>query len=67
MEKENVLQSDVIAFGDGDNDIDMLKYAGLGVAMGNAPENVKREADIVTDDAAHDGIFNVVKKLFSAS
>lgn len=63
MEKVGVKQSDIIAFGDGDNDIEMLEFAGLGVAMGNAPDNVKRIANMVTDDSAHDGIYNVVKNL----
>lgn len=59
-EGEGLDASDVIAFGDGDNDIEMLKYAGLGVAMGNAPENVKAEADYVTDRVENDGIWNAL-------
>ena len=56
MELENVFQGDTIAFGDGDNDIEMLKFAGLGIAMGNAPDNVKAEADYITSSADQDGI-----------
>lgn len=56
MELENVRQEDTIAFGDGDNDIEMLKFAGFGVAMGNAPDNVKEAADFVTSPASKDGI-----------
>ena len=53
--------NDVIAFGDGGNDIDMLKSVGIGVAMGNAGENVKKIADYVTTDVDGDGIRNALK------
>ena len=62
MEREGLDRSDVIAFGDGDNDIGMLRFAGLGIAMGNAPENVKREADYVTDRVEENGILNALVK-----
>ena len=42
--------------GDGENDIDMLQFAGVGVAMGNADEKVKAMADYVTDTVENDGI-----------
>ena len=45
-----------IAFGDGGNDVTMLEYAGIGVAMGNACEEVKAAADYVTDDIMKDGL-----------
>ncbi len=41
-------KDDIIAFGDGHNDIEMLQYAGLGVAMANAQENLKAVADVVS-------------------
>ena len=47
---------DCIAFGDGANDIEMLEYAGIGIAMGNASERVKSHADYVTSDVDHEGI-----------
>lgn len=59
-EREGLSREDVIAFGDGDNDIEMLKLAGLGIAMGNAPDNVKAEADYVTDRVEDDGIWNAL-------
>ena len=62
VEREGLRAEDVIAFGDGDNDIGMLRYAGLGVAMGNAPDNVKAEADYVTDRVEHDGIWNALER-----
>ena len=45
-----------MAFGDGENDISMLEAAGVGVAMGNSPENVKAAADMVTLDNDNDGV-----------
>ena len=45
-----------IAFGDGGNDVKMLEYAGIGVAMGNACEEAKAAADYVTDDIMKDGL-----------
>lgn len=46
----------VIAFGDGDNDLEMIQWAGIGVAMGNAMPNVKAAADFVTRSNDEDGI-----------
>ena len=50
-----------IAFGDGGNDVDMLRYAGVGVAMGNATAEPKDAADYITDDVDDDGILNALK------
>ena len=50
-----------MAFGDGDNDIDMLRYAHIGVAMGNAGEHVKTHADYVTACVDDDGIYKALK------
>ena len=56
MEKLHIRPQEVIAFGDAENDISMLEYAGIGVAMGNATEKVKEIADEVTDTNDNDGI-----------
>ena len=48
--------ADVIAFGDGSNDVEMLEWAGIGVAMGNARDVLKDVADEVTDDVDQRGI-----------
>ena len=56
LEREGIPARDTIAFGDAENDIDMLEYAGVGVAMGNAQECVKRIADYVTSSVDEDGI-----------
>ena len=45
-----------IAFGDGGNDVTMLEYAGIGVAMGNACDEAKAAADYITDDVTADGL-----------
>ncbi len=50
-----------MAFGDGGNDIEMLKHVNIGVAMGNANPGVKFIADHVTDDVDNDGILNALK------
>ncbi|MNJ65111.1 putative phosphatase [compost metagenome] len=47
--------------GDGYNDIAMLEFAGFGVAMGNAPEEIKQLADYVTDTNMNDGVALVVE------
>ena len=52
----------VIAFGDAENDIPMLRAAGMGVAMGNATEPVKTAADYVTLSNNHDGIAGALER-----
>ena len=52
---------ETMAFGDGGNDIGMLRHAGIGIAMGNAKDDVKASADYVTDSVDEDGIFNAMK------
>lgn len=54
--------SEVIAVGDADNDLDVLKRAGLAVAMGNANDNVKKIADVIVDDCDHDGCVQAIEK-----
>lgn len=59
----NIGMGDAIAFGDGGNDIPMLKRAAIGVAMGNASDEVKSAADYVTTDVDDNGICNALKTL----
>ena len=54
----------VIAFGDNFNDLDMLQYAGLSIAMGNAPEAIKQAAKEVTATNNEDGIALVLNRVF---
>ena len=55
-------RDEVIAIGDGENDISMIEYAGLGVAMGNAMEEVKKAADLITRANAEDGVARVIEE-----
>lgn len=54
---------DSVAFGDGPNDADMLEAAGIGVCMGNGMDELKKNADLVTDDFHHDGIYHAMERL----
>lgn len=54
---------DTIAVGDGYNDIGMIKLAGIGVAMGNAPADVKQHANIIARDVRDDAIYYLFKTL----
>ena len=52
-----------VAFGDSDVDIDMLQYCGMGVAMGNAPRQVKEAADYVTASNDQEGVYIALNTL----
>jgi len=52
----DVPREQIIAFGDNHNDLDMLEFAGVGVAMGNASAEAKAVADLVTGSNLQDGI-----------
>ena len=58
----NIKQEEVIACGDESNDYSMIKYAGLGVAMGNAIDRVKAVANYITDTNDNDGVAKVIEK-----
>lgn len=62
-ESLGIKREEIIAIGDNINDMLMLEYAGLGVAMGNAQEMVKNRADYVTAGNDEDGIALFVEKL----
>lgn len=62
LEYHGLTLEEIMAFGDGENDIEMLRDAGIGIAMGNASDMVKRYADYVTDDVDADGIWNALIK-----
>ncbi|WP_079709630.1 Cof-type HAD-IIB family hydrolase [Paraliobacillus ryukyuensis] len=59
-----ITKQEIMAIGDNFNDMDMLKYAGLGVAMGNAPEEVKVIADEVTLSNDENGLKHTLQKHF---
>ena len=58
-----IRREEIMAFGDGDNDIAMLKEAGVGVAMANAEEAVKAAADYITLSNEEEGVADAIEKL----
>lgn len=62
VDKLGLTAEQVMAIGDADNDIEMLAYAGLSIAMGNANERVKELADFVTDSHNADGVAKAIEK-----
>ena len=62
-QKLNIEPSEIAAIGDAANDIEMLEYAGLAIAMGNASEEVKAIAHIVTDTNENNGVIKAIDKL----
>jgi hypothetical protein len=57
-----ISRENIIACGDGFNDLSMIQYAGVGVAMENAVDAVKKEADYITTSNNEDGIAKVIEK-----
>lgn len=62
MARYGIRREEVMAFGDGENDIEMLRFTGTGVAMGNAGDEVKANADYVTADIGDDGIWKALTR-----
>lgn len=58
-----VSSEEILAFGDGQNDLTMLDFAGLGYAMGNATESVRRQAAHVAPPSDEDGVAQVIERL----
>lgn len=58
-----IQKEDIICFGDGLNDREMLQAAGVGVAMGNATKEIQDIADVVTTSNDQDGIWNALKSM----
>ena len=66
MEMLGIKPDEIVVFGDGVADVTMLQLAELGIAMGNAPDSVKRCADYVTLSNNEDGVAVAVEKAFLA-
>lgn len=64
VEKWQISPEQCAAFGDGGNDIEMLKYCGYSYAMANAPEQVKIAAKYVCPSNEEDGVLLTLEKLF---
>ena len=62
IEREKIDKKDIIAFGDDNNDYDVIKNAGIGVAMGNAIQSIKEIADYVTESNMDEGVANFINK-----
>ena len=60
--KYGICQEEVLAIGDSGNDLDMIAYAGLGVAMGNAAAAIKQAADVITGANTEDGVALAIEK-----
>lgn len=63
IDKLGINWEDTYAFGDSNNDLEMIRYVAHGVAMGNSTKDLLKIADYVTDDIQKDGIFNGLLKL----
>lgn len=61
LELENIPLSHAYAFGDGDNDIDMMDYIPNSIAMGNGSKECKKHATYITDDIKQDGLLKGLK------
>jgi len=62
MSRYHIKREDTIAIGDNFNDREMIEFAGTGIAMGNAPNEVKAAADYVTDTNNNDGVHKALIK-----
>ncbi|SDZ63280.1 hypothetical protein SAMN05421736_12318 [Evansella caseinilytica] len=62
IDKLGISREEVIAVGDSYNDLEMIQFAGFGVAMANAPDDIKAKADHVTASNIDDGVAIVVEK-----
>ena len=63
MQRLGIPAENCIAFGDGRNDLEMIRWAGMGIAMGNACEELKEVADRVCGATWEDGIANLLKDI----
>jgi Cof subfamily protein (haloacid dehalogenase superfamily) len=61
-ERFGIAREEVMAIGDSFNDLEMIKYAGIGVAMGNARLEIQEQADIVTVTNEQDGVAEAIER-----
>ena len=64
-ERLGLTPKEIIAIGDNYNDVEMIQFAGVGVAMGNAPDDIKAKAKHVTDTNNNDGVRKALEKFFA--
>lgn len=58
----NISKEEVMCIGDSENDLSMIKFAGMGVAMGNGNELIKENSDYITDTNNEDGVAKAIEK-----
>ena len=61
LNRFGISREEIMAFGDEENDIDMIRFAKIGVVLGNGGEAAKKAADYVTEDIDRDGVFLALK------
>ena len=65
--QQDIAPEEIIAVGDDHNDLDMIRYAGLGIAMGNAVPEVQAAADVITGSNAEDGLVQALERFILRS
>ena len=60
----NISKEEIAAFGDGENDLEMITCAGYGIAMANGADSIKAVADCVAPSADEDGVAYILKDFF---
>lgn len=63
--KLGLTPAEIVTMGDNYNDVEMIQFAGMGVAMGNAPDDIKEKAGFVTDTNNNDGVRKALEKFFA--
>ncbi|MBR0385660.1 MAG: HAD-IIB family hydrolase, partial [Erysipelotrichaceae bacterium] len=61
LEHYGITSEEMMAFGDANNDLEMLQMAGIGVCMGDGEEEVRNIADYITETTENDGIYQALK------
>jgi len=64
--KLGISKANVMAIGDSYNDLTMLRDCGVGVAMGNAPDDIKIIANVITSDCLHDGVAAMINQVLDS-
>lgn len=63
LDRLGILREQTMAFGDGDNDAGMLKWAGVGIAMANGTKMCKEAADKITASSQEDGVARILEQI----
>ncbi|MDT8715962.1 HAD family phosphatase [Clostridium sp. 19966] len=63
----NINRKEIIAIGDSENDLSMIEFAGMGIAMGNAIDLVKEKADYITETNSNDGVAKAIDKFINSN